>query len=405
MIAAVVIVLAVILIVVGISRKGGKVAREKGPIKIGFIGPLTGEGAVYGEPGRNMVQMAVDEINAQDGIDGKQIEVIYEDGKCGGPASASAAQKLVNVDKVQAILGGFCSSESLAAEPITTQGKVFLLSLGSSSPDLTNKSLYFARTYPSDATQGKVLAEISYNNKGWRKVAFIQEQLDYPLGVFKAFDSNFSALGGTTVKEEFPQGATDFRTSLLKLREAKPDALFIDTQTPASADRVFKQVGELKWKVPILVADATSGDPTTVSNNAAFLEGALAAEFGIDPNNQKFQTMLTAYKNKYGGEPPFQSYAQTEYDGVYMLRDAIKEVGYNGEKLATWFRTVKDWPGASGLITIGDDGDRDGGHVAKIIKNGKVEILDVSTLTPETKEEAKPEEKKTEEKPSKTKSE
>src|SRR5438309_1367757 len=88
------------------------------PIKIGFIGPLTGDGAVYGEPYRNMVVMAVEEINKAGGVDGKSIEVVYEDGKCNGKDGANAAQKLVNVDKVQVIIGGVCSSETLAAVPV-----------------------------------------------------------------------------------------------------------------------------------------------------------------------------------------------------------------------------------------------------------------------------------------------
>jgi len=345
------------------------------PIKIGFIGPLTGDAAAYGEPRRNIIQLAVEEINKAKGINGRMLEVIYEDGKCNGKDAANAMQKLVNVDKVKVVIGGFCSSESLAAVPIATQNKVFLISDGSSSPDLTAISKYFVRNYPSDATQGSVLAEVAYNKKNWRKVAFIQEQLDYPLGIYKAFTNNFEQLGGRVFKEEFPTNSTDFRSQLTKLRAENPDAVFIDTQTPAAAERILRQMKDLNWKPNLLISDTVSGDLATVEKNVALLEGTLAAEFGIDPNNAKFKAMVEAYKNKYGNEPPYQSYAQTEYDAVYMIRDAIAEVGYDTDKIADWFRTVKDWSGASGLITIGDDGDRDGGHIPKVIRNGKVELF------------------------------
>jgi branched-chain amino acid transport system substrate-binding protein len=159
------------------------------------------------------------------------------------------------------------------------------------------------------------------------------------------------------------------------LRAENPDAVFIDTQTPAAAERILRQMKDLNWKPNLLISDTVSGDLATVEKNAALLEGTLAAEFGIDPNNAKFKAMVEAYKNKYGNEPPYQSYAQTEYDAVYMIRDAIAEVGYDTDKIADWFRTVKDWSGASGLITIGDDGDRDGGHIPKVIRNGKVELF------------------------------
>ncbi|MDI6721115.1 MAG: ABC transporter substrate-binding protein, partial [Candidatus Aenigmarchaeota archaeon] len=92
-------------------------------VKIGFIAPLTGDAAVYGLPLKNMVELATEEINSQGGIDGKKVEIIYEDGKCNGKDAATAMQKLVSVDKVRVIFGGFCSSESLGAEPIATQNK------------------------------------------------------------------------------------------------------------------------------------------------------------------------------------------------------------------------------------------------------------------------------------------
>ena len=349
-------------------------AETAAPIKIGAIIPLTGDAATYGEMVRDVQQLAVEEVNASGGVNGRMLEFVVEDGKCNGKDAANAMQKLVNVDQVKAVLGGFCSSESLAALPIAEQNKVALFSLGSSSPDLTGKSPFFMRDYPSDASQGQVLADVAAK-KGWKKVAFIQEQLDYPLGIYKAFSAQFEKSGGTLVKEEFATTTTDFRSSLTKLRGEKPDALFIDTQTPASGERVLKQVGELKWSVPLLISDTFAGDKTTVEAHAGALEGALAAEFGIDPENAKFKALLSGFNARYGRDVTFQSYAQTVYDGVYMLRDALQAVGEDGEKLAQWLRSVISWEGASGSVTIGSDGDRVGGHTPKVIKAGKVELL------------------------------
>ena len=368
-------IVVVLVVVLGAYYFMAKGPSETGPIKIGFISPLTGDAAVYGEVVRDVEKLAVEEINAGGGINGRQVEGIYEDGKCSGSGAANAMQKLVNADKVKIVIGGFCSSESLAAVPIATQNKVFLFSPGSSSPDLTNVSKYFARNYPSDASQGSVLAGVAYNQKNWRKIAFIQEQLDYPLGIFKAFSAEFEKMGGKVIKEEFATSVTDFRSQLTKLKAENPDALFIDTQTPAAADRILKQLQDLKWKPALLVSDAVSGDTATVKKDASILEGALAAEFGVDPANQKYQHHLQAYKEKYGKDANFTSYTQTIYDSVYMIRDAVVAVGYDGTKVANWVRSAKDWPGASGLVTIKADGDRAGGHVPKVIKNGKVELL------------------------------
>src|SRR5262249_40877175 len=132
-------------------------------IKIGWIGPLTGSVAAYGEAGQNVTQLAVDQINASGGINGKQIQVIYEDGACDGTTAANAMQKLATVDQVQIVWGGFCSAESLAAVPIATQDKVLLFSMGSSNPKLTGISPYFFRDYPSDNSEGSVLADAAWN--------------------------------------------------------------------------------------------------------------------------------------------------------------------------------------------------------------------------------------------------
>lgn len=368
----IVIWIVVILVVIfGFMAFGKSTPKETGPIKIGVILPLSGDAAVYGEIARNVYQLAIEEINTAGGIEGRMMELVIEDAKCNGKDASLAAQKLVNIDKVQVIIGGFCSSESLAALPIVETAKVALISAGSSSPDLTNKSPFFFRNYPSDSSQGKVLARFAYNDKGWRTIAFLQEQTDYAAGVYKAFNEEFTALGGTVTKEEFATNATDFRVVMTKLQSLKADALFVDTQTPAQAERIFKQMQQLAYKPNLLVNDVVAGDINIITKSATALEGAFSAEFGVDTENPKFKNLTMGYKNKYGTDLTFLTYAQTEYDAVYIVRDAILKVGNNGQKIADWSRTIKDWDGASGKVTILPSGDRDGGHILKIIQEGK----------------------------------
>jgi len=376
----------VVLIVIGgiyaLSRNKGD--RETSKIsdsavagdtyKVGVLLPLTGDAAGYGEPARNVYQIAVDEVNAKGDLN-KKLELVVEDSKCNGKDAANAAQKLINADKVQIILGGFCSSESLATVPVAEAARVALFSAASSSPDLTGASKYFFRNYPSDASQGSVLAEVVYNKEGRRKVAVLQEQQDYALGVFKAFETKFKSLGGEIVKEEFAKDATDVRSQLTKLKGANPDALFVDTQTPPASQRVFKQLQDMQWNPKLIINDVTTSDQETVAKYATLMEGAIGAEFTSDITNPKLKALADIYQTKYGKELPYMvSYGATEYDAIYMIKDAIKAVGYNGEKLADWGHKVSNWPGASGSLTIGSDGDRVGAHTAKVIKTGKVEV-------------------------------
>lgn len=374
--------LVVLVLIVGglvvYGSKGGddKEVASKEPIKIGVLAPLTGDGAVYGEPARNLYQMVVDDINAAGGINGQTLTLVVEDGKCNGKDATSAVQKLIEVDKVQVIVGGICSGETIPSVAIAEAKKVVMFSPGASSPDLTGISPYFFRNYPSDAAQGRVLAEVAFNQKKWKTVAFLQEQTEYAVGIYKSFSSTFEALGGKVIKEETASGSTDFRSQLTKLKAAKADALFVDTQTPAMSARVFKQMQDLKWKPAILLNDVTGGDPATVAEYKDLLEGALTAQVLSDESNPKLQKMATDYVAKYGAEVPYKSsYAPTEYDALYIIRDAILAVGYDGEKIAQWSRTIKDWDGASGKVTIESTGDRIGGHTAEVIKDGKAEVL------------------------------
>ncbi|OHB24861.1 MAG: hypothetical protein A2542_02540, partial [Parcubacteria group bacterium RIFOXYD2_FULL_52_8] len=291
-------------------------------LKIGVILPLTGDAATYGEPGRNLFALALDEVNAAGGVNGQMLEFIYEDGKCNGPVAASAAQKLVAIDKVQIIIGGFCSSESLASIPVAESAKVAMFSPGSSSPDLTGRSMYFFRNYPSDASQGKILAEAAFNDKKWKTVAMLQEQTDFALGIRKVFETRFVELGGKIITEEFPSTASDFRSQLSKLRAAKPDALFLSLQTFAPTEKILKQLSDQKWAPNLLLSDVATSEELRTSR-ASQLEGALTAEFNTDPSNPKFSQMTSAYKAKYGVDVPYQGYAQTEYDAVYMVRDGL----------------------------------------------------------------------------------
>lgn len=370
-------VVVLILIGVGIMSFSGKKDSTSvtGPIKIGVIVPLTGDAASYGEAVRNIYQLAVKEINNTGGVDGNNIELIIEDGKCDGAGGANAAQKLVNVDKVKVILGGFCSGESLAAIPIIEPAKVALFSSGSSNPGLTGKSNFFARNYPGDSAQGKVLADIAKNQNA-KTIYILVEQTDYAKGIADALKSSFTSLGGTVTIEEFASDVTDLRQLVTKAKVANTDIFMMSVQTPATGQKILKTMKDLSWKPKLFVNDVIPGDPAIMSSYKDSLNGAFTAEVGSDQNNPIFKKALDAYKLTYGVDMPFQSYGQTVYDAPFLIRDAIKAVGYDGERIANWLHTsVKDWEGAVGKLTIGSDGDPLVGHRAEIIKDGKAEVL------------------------------
>jgi len=162
-----------------VSRPAGRPASGE-PIKIGYIGPLTGGAAAYGETEKNVIELALKEIN-----DGgeliRKLEVIYEDGKCDGKDAATAAQKLINIDKVKIILGGGCSAETLGAAPLAEASKVILFSAFSSNPFIGQSGDYVFRNCPSDSDFGKADADF-IASQGIKRAATITENTDYSQG-------------------------------------------------------------------------------------------------------------------------------------------------------------------------------------------------------------------------------
>ena len=159
-----IIVAAIIWIGVGLIKP---VSTE--PIKIGYIGPLTGGVAAYGETEKNVIELALQEINSSGELN-RKLEVIYEDGKCDGKDAATAAQKLINIDKVKIILGGACSAETLAAAPLAEENKVILFSSFASNPSISQAGDYIFRNCFSDADFGKADAEFIVS-RGIKRVA------------------------------------------------------------------------------------------------------------------------------------------------------------------------------------------------------------------------------------------
>ncbi|HYF04684.1 MAG TPA: ABC transporter substrate-binding protein [Patescibacteria group bacterium] len=379
LILGVAIIIAAILLIVS-NRKGGDnggAMNNARDINVGVILPLTGDAAAYGEPALKIFNIAVQEINDAGGVNGRKLKLVVQDGMCGAAGAVNAANKLIDVEKVKVIIGGFCSSESLAVVPLAEKAKVAMYNPGSSSPALTGKSKFFMRNYPSDAAQGQGLWNYAAR-AGKKNVGVLVEQTDYALGVSRVFEAAAQAGGATVTHEEFAKDGTDFRSQLTKLRAANVDALLISVQTPASGERVVKQLKDLGWKPSLLLSDAFVSDTAILENNKDILEGAVFMTFGGDVTNAKAASMISKYKvTNNGAEPAFvDSYALTEYDIVYMLADALKAVGEDGEKVASYAQSFKDWDGASGKVTIGADGDRqNASFVTKMIMGGKASVM------------------------------
>lgn len=363
-IIGIIIVIAVVL--VGYNILQGPTTQV--PIKIGFIAPLTGDAAAYGEPERDGVAIAVKEINAAGGVNGRPIQVVYEDGKCTGKDAVSAVQKLINIDKIKFVIGGACSGETLGMAPITEAAKTILFSPSASNPDISQAGDYVFRNYPSDAGGGKIIAESMYQD--YKKAAVITENTDYAQGLRKVFVDRFGELGGKIVFDEsFVPETLDFRSVLSKMKAATPEAIFINPQTGAAAARIAKQAREIGLAQQFYLFFVTGADYVE-SGPAA--EGSIILDVELDETSAKGGELVDKYVAEYGKRPTYPIFAGAAYDALYLLADGIKKYGENPDKVKQYLYDLPNYSGTIGTYSFDQNGDVVGlEYVIKHVVDGK----------------------------------
>lgn len=360
-----------------VACTGQQEPEEAQVVEIGGILPLTGDGAAYGVPMQKVAMIAVEKVNRDGGINGKELKVLWEDGKCNGKDAASAAQKLININKVKVIFGGFCSSETLGIAPIAEAAKVVVLSTGSSSPDVSTAGDFIFRNYPSDSSQGKILAD-NADTAGLKKVAMLTEENDYTVGIEKSFKESYK---GEIVSENYLPTDSDFKTQIVKLKGSNPDAFFVNPQTPAKADLIIKQLQELGVKnIQLFGNDVVMGAADVLKQYTEYVEGMIGAEASYEAGNPDFISMKDAYIKSTGEtDLPYPSYSATTYDGIILLAEGFRKGATEADALKTWLYTVKNWAGTAGKLTIDQNGDPISGHKPKIVKEGKTIMYEVES--------------------------
>jgi branched-chain amino acid transport system substrate-binding protein len=239
------VVLAVMLIVSMGLVFGGCKAESK-TIKIGAIMPMTGPVSLYGTGTVNAIKIAVDEINKAGGINGKQIEFIYEDDEAKPEKSVLAYKKLTTQDKVDVIIGCLTSSCSLAVAPLAQADKIPMISTSSTNLKVTQVGDYIFRTCYLDPFQGTGCANYAFKDLGKKTAAIMYDNAnDYSKGLADAFEAAFTAAGGTiTNKEAYTKGDTDFSAQLTKIKGSTPELLFLPDYY-STVSLVAKQVRSL----------------------------------------------------------------------------------------------------------------------------------------------------------------
>ncbi|MBI5881355.1 ABC transporter substrate-binding protein [archaeon] len=346
-----------------------KVAKQPAEIKLGVIMPLTGDAATLGQNMLKAMQLAVDEVNAEGGIKGAKLKLIAEDGKCGGKDASNSAQKLVNIDKVPVILGGQCSSETLAVAPITEAAKVLTISQVSSNPSITDAGDYIFRVYPSDSYEGSIAAQFAKDTLGAKKVAILYCQGDWCVGLKDEFKKTFVANGGTIVAEEaYEQASRDLRSQLTKIKAKNADTLYFIGYTEASIVGL-KQIEELGMTEKILGGDAWD-DPKIWTDAGSAGDGAIY----LTPSSPVSDAFKAKLKSTIGLEEVTLGVPQS-YDSVKLVAQLMRQFGTDSTVLKDALYDL-DYNGVSGRIQFDQNGDFIGAEYdVKIAQDGKTSVL------------------------------
>ena len=289
-------------------------------IKIGGIFPLSGSVAVYGTECRNGVELAINEINAAGGIDGKMLELVAEDDEGSPEKSVNAYKKLVTKDKCSIIIGSLTSGCTAAISYLAQAQKVLLLAPAATQTDITDAGDYVFRACFIDPFQGTVGGKFALEDLGAKNAAVLYDvQNDYSIGLYENFKVVFEQGGGKVVAEEsYSTGDKDFNAQLTKIKTTNPDVVYLPDYYGTVA-LIAKQLRAQGINAPIVGADGWDG----IIDNAGdeVLNGFYSNHYAADSTDGKVVTFVNSYKAKYGSTPV--SFAALGYDCVYLLKDAM----------------------------------------------------------------------------------
>jgi len=330
-------------------------------IKIGCFYPLTGANAAKGQLNKNGTDLAVKDINAAGGVLGMKIELVYEDTQSNKVNVPNVVRKLIEQDKVVALLGEIASSNSIAAGPVLMELKRPAIAPTSTNPnvvmdpnDTTKLNPWYFRACFIDSIQGKVAANFVYNTLKKTKAALLYNiAQDYSKGLAQYFTEQFKKLGGTIVGEEtFPDLTQDFKPQLTKIKGLKPDVIVGPNNYDANG-LILRQMLELGMSnIPFMGTDSTHAPKIIeIAGLDALRNTYLTTLYVDDDPDPKAMAFANKYRGEFKSEP--NSNACFSYEAMIVLSEAIKKAGStNPEAVRAALENIKDISVPSGTFTM-----------------------------------------------------
>ena len=308
------------------SNSGSSSKKDADKYYIGGIGPTTGATAIYGTAVKNGAQIAVDEINAAGGINGKQIEYRFEDDQNDAEKSVNAYNTLKDWG-MQMLVGTTTTAPCIAVAGKTASDNMFQITPSASATDvLSSGNGNIFQVCFTDPNQGIASAQYIAENKLAKKIGIIYDSSDvYSSGIEEKFEAEAKDKGLQIVsKAAFTADSkTDFGTQLQKAKDAGDDLLFLPIYYQ-EASIILKQADTMGYKPKFFGVDGMDGILTVENFDTKLAEGVmLLTPFAADAKDKAVQNFVKTYKEKYKDTP--NQFAADSYDAVYALKAAIEE--------------------------------------------------------------------------------
>lgn len=340
-------------------------------IRIGLAAPISGTQAQYGQAFKNGAELAAAQINEAGGIDGKQVEIVVQDDKGDSNEAVNVANKFVSDKSILAVVGHFNSSATLATAPVYNKNKIVEISPSSSAPGVTDAGEYTFRVITTDAFQADYLAGWS-KELGYSKVALIYEQSDFGLGLLDVYQKSAPANNIEVVAAEaYNPGDKDFSTILTKIKDKQPEAIFIGGFYNEAA-LISQQAKKLNLSVDFIGVDSLYSEALLELGGESVEGFKLIGFFYPGGDNEAATKFAADYEAAYGSQP--DTYAAYSYVATSVVIEAIKEKGADRESIKTYLETLKDYKGATGVLSFDENGDVETIPSKLTVQGGKFEL-------------------------------
>lgn len=348
---------------------------RKAPIRIGFVGPLTGRHAEMGISGRNAALLAVDQCNAAGGIDGHPLQLIVRDDRHDPSVAVQVDRELVDAGVV-AIVGHMTSAMSLTALPLINEKKIVMISPTASSNSLTGIDDYFFRVMTPNRLQTDRLAAYAFKARKLRRMAGIYDLSngEYTDGFRHNFQAEFEYLGGEIVQMIAYRSTvmTPFADLVHQATVSAPDGLMVAASGYDTA-MICQQLRQLGYTIPVIASSwAMTSELLRLGGQA--VEGAVFCNpYDKDSPKKEFLEFKQSYGDRFDGAPDFVAFAA--YDASQVLFQALMK-SPDGSRLKELILQIGTFPGLSWDIEINRYGDAHTGQYLIEVTGGRFQVID-----------------------------